>query len=200
MVQRLFLVLGLAGLAAGRASAQSTGTPVFSAPYRAFKTNELGVSLSDPGGPGWALEGFYHRGWRKFDVGFRGGFMDFKTGPTLVLIGADFRARVLTYSESFPLDGAVTVGLGGNFGGGQSTGIIPLGISLGRRIQLEGSHISFVPYAHPVISPTFGNGGGDVLFTLGLGVDVQFTQSIDLRVNGGLGDLDGVSVSVAFLR
>jgi hypothetical protein len=194
------MVFAVAAFLAVPLAAQSTGTPVFSAPYRAFKTNELGVSLSDPGGPGWALEGFYHRGWRKFDVGFRGGFLDTKGGPTLVLVGADFRARVLSYSQSFPLDGAVTLGLGGNFGGGQSIGILPIGISLGRRVQLEGSKTSFVPYVHPVLSPTFGNGGGDVLFTLGLGVDISFTQTLDLRVNGGLGDLDGVSLSVAFLR
>ena len=200
MVRRLTLNIGLALLTSIPARAQSTGTPVFSAPYRAFKTNELGISFSDPGGPGWALEGFYRRGWRAYDVGVRAGFEDFKNAATRVLIGGDFRARVLTYSEKFPLDGAVTVGLGGSFGGGVNTGFIPFGISLGRRIQIENSQTSFVPYLHPVLTPTFGDGGGQVLFTLGLGADIRFNRNVDLRVSGGIGDLDGVSISVAFLR
>jgi len=40
------------------AAAQETGTPVFSAPYRAFSTHELGLSLSAPGGADLGLEGF----------------------------------------------------------------------------------------------------------------------------------------------
>jgi hypothetical protein len=194
-----WLALGLWVAASTAVQAQSTGTPVFLAPYRAFKASEIGASLSDPGGPGWALEGFYHQGWKQYDIGLRGGFADASNTDTRFLIGADFRARVLTYSQKFPLDGAVTLGLGGNFGGGVNVGYIPIGLSLGRRILLEGSQTSFVPYVHPVLTPTFGD-NSDLLVTLGLGVDIKFTRNFDIRVNGALGDLDGVSVSVAFLR
>ena len=36
----------------------------------------------------------------------------------VILLGGDFRTRVLSYSESFPLDGSLTLGLGANFGDG----------------------------------------------------------------------------------
>ena len=61
------LVLGGSGVLA----AQETGTPVFKAPYRAFTSWELGVSLSDPKGASWALEGFYSFGNGPNDFGIR---------------------------------------------------------------------------------------------------------------------------------
>lgn len=183
---------------AGTAAAQSTGMPVFEAPYRAFQTHELGASLSDPG-PGWGLEGFYRYGVKKFDIGFRLGLADDSQTDTRLLAGVDVRTRVLSASSSFPLDGALTFGLGGDFGS-STIGYIPIGLSLGRRVLLEGSTTSFIPYVHPVLTPTFGDNAGDVLFTLGLGVDIAFNKSLDLRLNGGIGDLDGVSVSVAWIH
>jgi len=183
---------------AGSAAAQSTGMPVFEAPYRAFKSHELGASLSDPG-PGWGLEGFYRYGVNKFDVGFRLGIADAPVTDTRLLAGVDVRTRILSASSSFPLDGALTLGLGGDFGS-NTVGYLPIGLSLGRRVLLEGSSTSFIPYVHPVLTPTFGDNAGDVLFTLGLGVDIAFNKAFDLRLNGGIGDLDGVSISVAWIR
>ena len=201
MARRLLISLLLAMVVgAGVAAAQSSGTPIFAAPYRAFQSNEIGASFSDPGGPGWALEGFYRRGFKKYDIGFRAGLADSKNTDARFLLGGDFRARVLSYSQQFPLDGAVTLGLGGNFGNGINVGYIPIGFSLGRRVLLEGSKTSFVPYVHPVLTPTFGDTNDDVLFTLGLGVDIKFNPNLDLRVSGGIGDLDGVGISLAFLR
>ena len=69
------LVLIAVLLAPASAAAQSTGTPVFAAPYRAFTNSELGLSLSDPGN-GLALEGFYKIGQKTWDLGFRGGFWE----------------------------------------------------------------------------------------------------------------------------
>jgi hypothetical protein len=55
---------------------------------------------------------------------------------------------------------------------------------------------------HPNIVPVFGGGDGtdDVQFTLGLGVDIKFSESWAVRASGGLGDIEGVGVSVAYLR
>ena len=198
MVRSLSKVMLLAALMAAPLAAQSTGTPVFQAPYRAFNNWELGGSLSDPGN-GWALEGFYRWGYKNFDIGIRSGIYDPSNGDSRFLIGGDARTRVVTHSNSFPLDGALTFGLGGNFGGGADVAYIPLGISLGRRILLENSSISFSPYVHPVLTPTFLD-SSDLLFAFGLGVDVKFTKSFDLRVSGGVGDLDGVSISAAYLH
>ncbi len=191
----------LAGVT-GTSAAQETGTPVFKAPYRAFNSHELGVSLSDPGeGVSLALEGFYRYGRGANDFSVRGGFADLSgSGGTRVLLGGDFRTQVVSYSESFPLDGSLTLGLGANVGDGRDRYYVPIGISLGRRFDLEGSNTTFVPYAHPVIVPTFGGGDSDVNFALGLGVDIRFSEQWAIRASGGLGDIDGVGVSVAYIR
>lgn len=196
------LVLGLLASVVGSSAAQETGTPIFKAPYRAFSSHEFGASISDPGsGASLALEGFYRYGKDANDFSLRGGFEDLNgNAGTRFLLGGDFRTQVVSYSESFPLDGSLTVGLGGNIGDGPDAYFIPVGISLGRRFDLEGSHTTFVPYVHPVIVPTFGGGNSDVNFALGLGVDIRFSDSWAVRASGGLGDIDGVGVSVAYLR
>jgi hypothetical protein len=183
----------------GAAVAQSTATAVFEAPYRAFTNYELGGYATWPSDVNWALQGFYRWGWKKNDIGIIGGAVDV-AGGTRGTLGADFRARVITHSNSFPLDGALTLGFGSNFGdGGSAQFFLPVGLSVGRRVLLEGSNISFVPYAQPVLTPTFGD-NGDLLFTLGLGVDVQISKAVDLRLTAGVGDLDGIGFGVAWTR
>lgn len=196
------LVLALLAGATGTSWAQETGTPIFKAPYRAFTSHEFGASLSDPGeGVSLALEGFYRYGRGANDFSLRGGFADLNgSGGTRVLLGGDFRTQVLSYSESFPLDGSLTLGLGANVGDGDDAYYIPVGISLGRRFDLEGSNTTFVPYAHPVIVPTFGGGDSNVNFALGLGVDIRFSDQWAVRASGGLGDIEGVGVSVAYIH
>lgn len=195
------LVLALLTGSAAAAAAQETSTPVFKAPYRAFESHEFGASLSDPGqGIGFALEGFYRYGQGQHDFSVRGGFADVEGANTAFLIGGDFRTQVLSYSESFPLDGALTLGLGGVFGEGDDIFLLPVGISLGRRFDVEGSTTTFVPYVHPNIVPVFGGSGDDVQFTLGLGVDIRFGERWAVRASGGLGDIEGVGVSLAYLR
>ena len=196
------LVLGLLASVAGSVAAQETGTPIFKAPYRAFTTHELGASISDPGeGASFALEGFYRYGRDANDFSVRGGFENLNgSAGTRVLLGGDFRTQVVSYSESFPLDGSLTVGIGANVGDGPDHYYIPVGVSLGRRFDLEGSNTTFVPYVHPVIVPTFGGGNSDVNFALGLGVDIRFSEQWAVRASGGIGDIDGVGISLAYIR
>jgi hypothetical protein len=203
----LALVL-LAG-GAGTAAAQETGTPIFKAPYRAFQNHEFGASLSDPGsGVSFALEGFYRYGSGANDFSVRGGFEDLSNsvngvnigGGTRALLGGDFRTQVVSYSESFPLDGSLTLGFGANVGDGPDAYYIPVGVSLGRRFDVENSNTTFVPYVHPVIVPTFGGGDSEIDFALGLGVDVRFSQQWVIRASGGLGDIEGVGISIAYIR
>ena len=92
MVRSPLKVAMLAALVAAPAAAQSTGTPVFQAPYRAFTKFELGASLSDPG-QGWALEGFYRWGYKNFDIGIRSGIWDDSNTSSRFLIGGDARTR-----------------------------------------------------------------------------------------------------------
>jgi hypothetical protein len=196
------LVFALLAGTAGTSAAQETGTPLFKAPYRAFTTHEFGASLSDPGSyADFALEGFYGYGSGTNDFGIRGGFADGQGGnDTRILLGGDFRTRVVSYSESFPLDGALTVGFGTQLGDGPDLFFVPVGVSLGRRFEMEGSNTTFTPYAHPVIIPTFGSGNDDVNFALGLGVDIRFSEQWAVRASGGLGDIDGVGVSLVYVR
>jgi len=204
MARNLFggvFVLALLTGAAGTSSAQETGTPVFRAPFRAFEHHEFGLSISDPGeGVGAAFEGSYRYGSGAYDFGLRGGIADYNGPGSAALLGADFRTQVVSYSESFPLDGSLTLGFGCAFGSDvEDVCYLPVGISLGRRFELENSSTVFVPYLHPIVIPTF-SGGSDVGFSLGLGVDIKFSEKWAIRVSGGLGDLEGVGVGIAYLR
>ena len=196
-------VLAVAVLAGGAtvASAQETGTPIFKAPYRAFENHEFGASLSDAEGIDFALEGFYRYGRGSNDFSVRAGFADVEGGgDAAFLIGGDFRTSIVTYSDAFPLDGALTLGVGGIFGEGDDRFLIPVGVSLGRRFDLEDSETTFVPSVHPVIVPSFGGDDSDVDFALGLGVDIRFSESLAVRASGGLGDIEGVGISLAYIR
>ena len=186
-------------LAPATAAAQSTGTPVFAAPYRAFASSEIGVSLSDPGA-GLALEAFYKSGHQNWDIGFRGGFWDVDGGETALLLGVDGRTRVVTHSADFPLDGALTLGAGAMLVDNFNQFMLPVGISLGRRVNVEGGETSFVPYFQPVLTPVFGDGNSDLLFSIGLGADIKLNRQVDLRISGAIGDMDGVGISFAWLR
>jgi hypothetical protein len=198
-----FLVAAAVALSAAEAAAQETGTPMFKAPYRAFSSYEFGGAFSDPGtGVSFALEGFYSYGRGTNDFGLRAGIADPEgEGDTRLLLGGNFRTRVLSYSESFPLDGALTLGAGINLGDGDDLIYLPIGVSLGRRFELENSRTTFTPYVHPVVLPVLGAAGGsDVGFALGLGVDMRFSQDLSLRVSGGVGDLEGVGIGLTYVR
>ena len=185
---------------ASTAAAQATGMPSFNAPYRAFKTSEIGVSLSFPNGGGTAFEGVYRIASGKFDLGFRGGLFDRDgTANSELLVGAEARSRVVTHTENFPLDGALILGFGGAFDGG-SLLIVPVGLSLGRRIEPKDSKISIVPYVQPTGFLVAGNGNSDFRFALGLGGDFRLSSRFDARLSAGLGDLEGVSLSAVWVH
>jgi hypothetical protein len=192
--------LVLSAALSGAAAAQETGTPVFKSPYRTFTTSEIGVTFSDPGFASWALEGFYGYGRGRWDIGLRAGLADF-ADETGILLGGSARTRVLESSETFPLDGALTLGLGATIVDGDIFMRAPIGLSVGRRVQLEGSETSFVPYLHPILVPRFGAGDDDTDFALGIGVDIKFGRTFDIRVAGAIGDeYEGVSIGAAFIR
>ena len=207
MIRRLVVLAVLAGGFESGVHAQTTGTPVFLAPTKAFRNSEIGIFFTDPG-PGFTLVGMYRAGRGSVDIGFRAGIGDNDTdanlpnGPstTFFLVGADVRMRMLRATETFPLDGSLTLGIGGVFGDDASVGLIPIGVSLGRRINLEGTRTTFIPYFEPVLVPTFGDTEDDIQFGLGLGVDIQFSPRLDARLGAGLGDYDGISLGVSFTR
>lgn len=193
------VVVSLGVIVPAVAAAQATGTTTFNAPYRAFANTEFGLLLSFPNGGGTAFEGVYRLSSDRFDIGFKGGLLD-PSGPgsTVLLVGAEARERVLTHSQDFPLDGALILGVGGNFVSGNSQLIIPVGLSLGRRLDTQSS-VSIIPYVQPTMFLTV-DGGSDVLFALGLGSDFRLSRSFDLRVSAGLGDVEGVSIGAVWVH
>jgi hypothetical protein len=203
MTMRRYFTLSLLGsvVVASAVAAQATGMPSFNAPYRAFTRSEIGLVISFPNGGGTAFEGAYRKASGKFDIGFRGGIFDpGGAGSTLLLLGVEARERVLSHTVDFPLDGALVFGVGGWFGSGNSVLLVPVGLSLGRRIDPEGSSVSIVPYVQPTGTLVAGNGNSDFLFTLGLGADFRLSPRFDARVSAGLGDLEGVSLSAVWVH
>jgi len=181
-------------------AAQSTGTPVFHAPYRIFDRYEFGMNISDAGN--LAVEGFYgfsHTG-AKWDFALRGGVLDTGADRTVVLLGLDARYRVIDQTEDFPLDGALITGVGAQLVSGGSALLIPIGLSLGRRINFEGSTVSLVPYAEPVLVPIFGSGDSDVLVALGIGADLRINRRFELRLGIGVGDIENFSLGFSIAR
>lgn len=185
---------------AGPLGAQSTGTPVFHAPYRPFARYEIGGNVSDAGNI--TVEGFYgfSRTGVRWDFALRGGIRDNGNCCTAVLVGLDARYRVIDQTEDFPLDGALITGVGAQLASGGSRLFIPIGISLGRRVNFSNSSVSLVPYGEPVLIPNFGGGHSDVAIALGLGADLRFNRRFELRAALGIGDIENFSIGFAFVR
>ena len=189
-----FLVVG-----AVTAQAQVTLMPSYNAPYRAFEKHEFGGTLSFPGGSNTGIEGQYRLGYKSFDIGARGGVVTGNSNTTVIL-GIEGRVRVVAHTENFPLDGAIIFGVGTNEFDDFN---FPIGLSLGRRIDLEDSNISITPYAQPTMFIVTGNGFGgtdNVGFGLGLGADFRLSSVFDVRASFGIGDVDGFSVSAVWVR
>jgi hypothetical protein len=136
----------------------------------------------------------------RFDVGFRAGILNISNeGDDQIqfLAGVDVRFRVIEHTEDFPLDGALTAGVGGSFGDFLA-GLHSRGTLARRRVELDDG-FSFVPYLQPVIGFTFGD-DSDAIFAVGLGVDFKLSKTFDLRITGGLGDIDGIGIGFAWIR
>ncbi len=201
-MRRTILAVAILALGAVALEAQTLATPVMKSPYAAFKRTELGGYLSDPGeGISVAIQGEYRMARRKFDFGVGVGYMDAKgNGENVFAVGIDGRASVARHTADFPLDASVTGGFGVLIADGETGFLVPMGVTLGRQVLLENSSVTFTPYVHPVLAPTFGDLLDDVQFGLGLGVDIGLTKTFDVRVSGSLGDLEGIAVGGAWHR
>jgi hypothetical protein len=191
------LVFGIAGSTA----AQTTVTPYFNAPYRAFTQHELGGTISFLDGA-TAFEGLYGFGTGRIDVGVRGGLLEPEgPGDAEFVAGVQGRGMFLLHTDAFPLDGSFVGGLGTH---GFDRWFIPGGVSFGRRLDIEGSQVSIIPYGQPtLIIDYFPDRLGDDLelqFTFGLGADVRVSEVLDLRLGIALGDIEGVSLSAVWVR
>jgi hypothetical protein len=199
-IRRTLLAFGLVTITGATSlAAQATFTPSYNAPYRAFARHEFGGIISFPEDRDWALEGQYRFGSGVWDIGLRGGIAEPAVGDAIFLVGAEGRARVITHTVDFPLDGAFILGGGFNFNGG-TTFIVPVGLSLGRRLDVEDSQVSIVPYAQPTMFFAAGGGDTDLLFAFGFGGDFRLSRALDVRVSASLGDLEGVALGLVYVR
>jgi hypothetical protein len=103
----------------------------------------------------------------------------------------------------FPLDGALVFGGGLSIDGGTDFQF-PLGLSLGRRVDVEDSEVSIVPYVQPTLFLVNQDLGivrdTDVIFAIGVGGDFRLSRRFDARVSLGFGDLDGISIAAVWIR
>jgi hypothetical protein len=198
----MLLVAGLAVTAgAGSAAAQTTLLPVYYAPYRSFDKYEFGATVSFPDYDGIAIEGLFGFGYKQFDLEIRGGFVDYGEGiDTRGTLGATGRYQVVRHNEKFPVDGAVIAGLGAHLFEG-STLLIPVGFSLGRRLDVEDSEVSIVPYVEPAFVIRTAE-GDNFFFGVGLGADFKLSRFFDARVSVAFGDtpLDGFAISAVWVH
>jgi hypothetical protein len=202
MPRKVVLLLAGVVLAAAPAMGQATALPSFLAPYRAFERSEFGAILSFASGISYALEAEYRMAAGSFDIGFRGGYIDPESSGAsgFFAFGAEARQRVIAHNDDFPLDGAFILGAGAVLPDGSEFLNIPVGLSLGRRIDPEGTQISIVPYVQPTLFVLVGSVPDHVQFSLGLGVDFRLTPRFDARLSGGIGDLEGISLGASWVH
>lgn len=177
-------------------AAQATGLPTFYAPRRAFGSSELGLTLSRPGGDAIALEGRMGARLERADINFRAGFVDFGgSSYGSVVIGVEARIPAISHGSTFPLDGSFILGAGHRFdpGGGQT--FVPLGLSLGRRFNLDGSALQVTPYLQPTMILI-----DEPFFALGLGLDLRIRGIPEFRFNSSVGDMEGFSIGMFWAR
>jgi len=190
-------ILFMAALVAEGVSAQATRTPTFFAPTRGFGNTEAGLSVSGSGGSGVVgVEGRYGFSLSSSDISMRAGYVDGgDAGSGNFVAGVEARIPVIGHDRSFPLDGALILGVGRSFSDPGGETFVPLGLSLGRRIVLDGNDLQLTPYVQPTV--IFQS---DSAFGFGLGLDIHIRAIPDVRLNWGGGDLDGFAVSLFWAR
>ncbi len=184
-------------LVAEGVSAQATGTPTFFAPTRGFGNTEVGVSVSGGGGSGVVgVEGRYGFSLSRSDISMRAGYVDGgDAGSGNFVAGVGARIPVIRHDRSFPLDGALIFGVGHSFSDPGGETFVPLGLSLGRRVVVDGNDLQLTPYVQPTV--IFQS---DSAFGFGLGLDIHIRSLPDIRLNWGTEDLDGFAVSLFWPR
>ena len=171
-------------------SAQATGLPTFFAPTRAFGSSEWGASLSRPGGGATGIEVRFGAALDRADLNLRAGYADRgASSDGSFVLGAEVRLPVIGRSQSFPLDGGFIFGVGYDVDAEQA--IVPLGLSLGRRVNIDEGALYLTPFLQPTV--VFAS---DSDFAVGLGIDVSIRAIPDIRVHWAVGDWDGFSVSL----
>ena len=196
LIATLIAVL-IAMLIPSASRAQFYGYPSFQVPL--VSVREYNFAVGDGPDVGTSLlfqwrEGISDRTHMQLDAGLADPAT--KGADARFIIGGGLAHRLTTATDEFPLAMLLTVGLGGSFGGGSSLLRAPVGLSVGHRFQLD-EPFAVMPYAHPRISIDYcsrcsvaGRSDTNLGVDVDLGVEVQVSQSIALRVSALLAGSD----------
>ena len=194
------VLLFLAGAVA--ASAQDVPTvwdsPTFMGPRPG---SDIGIYIidSDIAEPG--LQGI----WRTSggtNLGLRLGFLD-APGDEVVTLGVETWGDIVVQDADFPLDLSWTTGVGAAINGNTVFGI-PLGVSIGRTLDIEDSDVSIQVYGHPRLGltiyddPITDDLETDLSAMFDLGADVYLGSGLAVEVSASLGDYDAVGIGLAW--
>jgi len=195
-----FAVCLLTVLGSAVGFAQETRTPVFSSPDRAFPRSELAAASPAPRTATWLSRASSRSATAPRTTASASasstGVRTPAWSPEVSCATASFATRTASPSTGrsrWASAGVLSEGDGDEL-------LIPAGVSIGRRIPVEGSNVSFTPYAQPLLVTRVVSGELELDVAVGLGVDVRIGHSFDVRVAGGLGEIEGISFSVAWLN
>jgi hypothetical protein len=164
-------------------------TPTFQSPRAGAS---LGGYLSDLDGGDFAAEAILRQDFGGYELGLRGGILDFDDETDLTL-GVEYRNPVILTAA--PLDLAVTAGAQALFGDADVWGA-QAGLSLGATI-VPGA-FSLTPYVHPRVAFIDTRGGNDVELLAEIGADLGFADGLVVHLAIGLDEVNsdwGVGVS-----
>lgn len=169
---------------------------MFLSPYAG---NEVGGYLTFPSSGDLGIQGI----WREqgsLNMGVRGGLA--RTGggaPTILLVGAEAYGAIGQRSSN-TLDINWVTGLGATFRGHYSNLRIPLGVSVGKRLELPA--LALTPYLLPRLAYQLeavdSNTRSTLNFELDLGLDLTLASSVTFRAVGTVGAWDDFGLGIAF--
>jgi len=129
-------------------------------------------------------EGMNERMHVQLDVGFADPSV--ANADARFVIGGTVARGLKLATDEMPLDMAITGGIGGSFGGGESFLRLPVGLTVGHRFKLD-SPFTLTPYAHPRLTLDFCSHCGPARrHDTTLGVDVDLGVSAELSNSFGL--------------
>ena len=183
----------------GAAAAQAWDTPSFLAPAGG---DDIGAYYVQPEGADWGVMGI----WRQrgnLNLGARVGVVQpsFGGADLVWLVGGESWGTLVSAGAGLPVDAAWTLGFGASFGNGLTYARIPLGVTIGRWVDLGG--VAIQPYAHPrvgidIFAPDEGDAETELAYLADVGIDVALGAALTVRAGISLGDGEAVGIGVAY--
>lgn len=192
----VLLVPFLTVLAAARpAAGQAWDVPSFMPPH---PVDELGVFVLDPPFSDIGLVGL----WRQsgdLGLGVRVGILDREFDGAAFVVGSEFFTPLLRPALGSPFEALLVLGAGATFDEG-ILARVPLGVSIGARLENAAGDAALTPYVHPRLGLEIladeGDSVTELAFMVDFGLDVEVTRSVTARaaytwVTGGVDDVFG---------